>query len=172
MCIRDSDDPAVSAIWEDTYRGIMLCNASIYDLNRLNPEDYGFTQQDFNDFIAQTRVLRAWMYMTLFDLVHNIPVVTDYPSTELPLQSTPQETFAFLEKELTESLPLLKKKEGSEGNGLNQGQWTQGGCAALLARLYMNASWWIDEDKTAEAEKYCEDIINGEYGFYLSLIHI
>ena len=30
----------------------------------------------------------------------------------------------------------------------------------------MNASWWIDEDKTVEAEKYCEKIIDGEYGFY------
>ena len=78
------DDPGVNAIWEDTYRGIMQCNASIYDLNRLNPEQFGYTRQEFDDFIAQTRVLRAWMYMTIFDLVHNIPVVTDYPSSELP----------------------------------------------------------------------------------------
>lgn len=160
------DDPGVNAIWEDTYRGIMQCNASIYDLNRLNPEQFGYTRQEFDDFIAQTRVLRAWMYMTIFDLVHNIPVVTDYPSSELPEQSTPQETFAFLETELKESLPLLKQKEGSTGNGINQGQWTQGACAALLAKLYMNASWWIDEDRTAEAEQYCEDIIAGKYGFY------
>ena len=59
-----------------------------------------------------------------------------------------------------------KKKESNNGNGLKQGQWTQGACAALLVRLYMNASWWIDEDKTVEAEKYCEKIIDGEYGFY------
>lgn len=52
------DDSAVSAIGEDTYRGIMQCNASIYDLNRLNPEDYGFTQQDFNDFIQVSQVLK------------------------------------------------------------------------------------------------------------------
>lgn len=30
----------------------------------------------------------------------------------------------------------------------------------------MNVSWWIDEDKMVEVEKYCEKIIDGEYGFY------
>lgn len=90
--------------------------------------------------------------MSIFDLVHNIPIVTDYPATELPEQSDPKETFAFIEQELLESLPALQKKEGNNGNGLKQGQWTQGACAALLVRLYMNAGWWIDEDKTAEAE--------------------
>ena len=94
--------------------------------------------------------------MSIFDLVHNIPIVTDYPTTELPAQSDPKETFAFIEQELLESLPVLQKKESNNGNGLKQGQWTQGACAALLVRLYMNASWWIDEDKTVEAEKYSE----------------
>lgn len=160
------DDPAVNGLWEDTYRGITQCNSNLADFARLNPADFGFSQQEFDDFIAQTRVLRAWMYMTIFDLVHNIPVVTDYPVTELPEQKTPKQTFEFIEQELKESLPLLSVKENSGGNGVNQGIWTQGACAALLAKLYMNASWWINEDKTTEAEKYCQDIIDGKYGFY------
>lgn len=49
--------------------------------------------------------------MSIFDLVHNIPIVTDYPTTELPAQSDPKETFAFIEQELLESLPVLQKKK-------------------------------------------------------------
>lgn len=51
------------------------------------------------------------MYMSIFDLVHNIPIVTDYPTTELSAQSDPKETFAFIEQELLESLPVLQKKK-------------------------------------------------------------
>ncbi|MDE5712739.1 MAG: RagB/SusD family nutrient uptake outer membrane protein [Muribaculaceae bacterium] len=160
------DDYGVNSSWEDAYRGVIQCNSNIADFSRLDPAKLGFTAQELNDFIAQTRVQRAWMYMVLFDLYHNIPVVTDYPSTDLPEQSDPKDTFAFIERELKESMSLLALKSGSDGNGVKQGQWTQGGCAALLARLYMNASWWIDEDMSAEAEKYCQDIIDGKYGYY------
>lgn len=160
------DDSFVRWTWDDTYRGIGLCNSSIADLQKVNPEKVGMTRQEIDDFVAQSRVLRAWMYMTIFDLYHNIPIVTDYPTTEMPLQSTPEETFHFLETELLESLPKLNMKQGSNGNGVDQGLWTQGGCAALLARLYMNASWWIDENMEDKAEKYCEAIIRGDYGFY------
>lgn len=160
------DDSSVNSAWEDVYRGVVQCNANLADFARLDPAQYGFTQQEFSDFIAQTRVQRAWMYMILLDLFHNIPVVTDYPSSELPAQSEPKATFEFIESELKEAMPQLSVKEGNEGNGTKQGQWTQGGCAALLARLYMNASWWIDEDRTAEAETYCQDLIDGRYGYY------
>lgn len=161
------DDYGVNSTWEDAYRGVIQCNSNLADFSKLNPGEFGFTQQEFNDFIAQTRVQRAWMYMVLFDYYHNIPVVTDFPSgDELPAQWAPEDTFAFIEKELLESMPLLSVKSGNTGNGVKQGQWTQAGCAALLARLYMNASWWIDQDKSAMAQPYCENIINGKYGFY------
>lgn len=160
------EDWYVHYTWDDIYRGIILCNASIADISKIDPVQYGFTQQEVDDFIAQLQVLRAWMYMTLFDLVHNIAIVTDYPTSELPEQSTPEQTFAFIEQELLDALPKLSKKEGNQGNGTSQGLWNQGGAAALLARLYMNASWWIEKDMTAQCEKYCEDIINGVYGNY------
>lgn len=162
----DLDDWYVKNLWTDTYRGIIQCNSVISDFQKLEPTKFGMSQGELNDFIAQERVLRAWMYMELFNLMHNIPIVTDYPTDELPSQSSPQETFAFLERELKESLPLLKKKSGSEGNGVSQGLWNQGATAALLARLYMNASWWIGEDRSSDCETLCQDIIDGVYGNY------
>ncbi len=162
------DDGFVQWTWNDTYRGIGLCNSSISDLSKIDGDQLGLSKEEIDDFIAQSRVLRAWMYMSLFDLYHNIPIVTDYPISDLPSQSTPEDTFAFLETELLEALPKLNVKAGANGNGINQGLWTQGACAALLARLYMNASWWIDKNMETEAAKYCEAIIRGDYGFYES----
>ena len=104
------DDWFVNNMWKDAYRGIIQCNSVISDFSKLNPTRLGYSEQEFNDFISQQRVLRAWMYMTLFDVMHNIPLVTQYPSSELPHQSTPKETFAFLEKELLEALPTLSVK--------------------------------------------------------------
>lgn len=118
------DDWYVNAIWEDTYRGIIQCNASISDISKLNPAKFGFSQQEFDDFISQTRVLRAWMYMSIFDLVHNIPIVTDYPTTELPAQSEPKKLLLLLNKSCWNHC-LRYKKESNNGNGLKQGQWTQ-----------------------------------------------
>lgn len=129
------DDWYVRSTWEDTYRGIGLCNSSIADLGKIDGSKLGLSQAEIDDFIAQTRVLRAWMYMTIFDLYHNIPIVKDYPIAELPFQASPKETFEFLETELLEALPKLNVKEGNSGNGVNQGLWTKGGCAALLVRL-------------------------------------
>lgn len=160
------DDWYVHYTWDDTYRGIILCNSTLADLSRINPANFGFTKQEIDDFIAQVKVLRAWMYMNIFDLVHNIVIVTDYPTSELPEQSSPEQTFSFIESELLDALPKLSKKEGSLGNGRNQGLWNQGGAAALLARLYMNAGWWINKDMSSECEKYCQNIINGTYGSY------
>jgi hypothetical protein len=73
------DDSFVRWTWEDTYRGIGLCNSSISDLQNLNLEAVGLTQAEVDDYIAQTRVLRAWMYMSIFDLYHNIPIVISVP---------------------------------------------------------------------------------------------
>ena len=100
-------------------------------------------------------------------MFRNIPIVTDFPSEDKePKQVTPKETFSFIEKELTENIPLLLKKSRNGGNGNHQGEWTQAGAAALLVRLYLNAEVWIGENKETECASYCEKIINGEYGNY------
>ena len=77
------DDGFVRWTWDDTYRGIGLCNSSISDLSHIDGEKLGVSKHEIDDFIAQSRVLRAWMYMTIFDLYHNIPIVTDYPVSEI-----------------------------------------------------------------------------------------
>lgn len=160
------DDWICRDAWNSIFRGTSLVNSAIADMEGIEPEKFGFTRAEIDDFISQLRTLRVWMFMMAFDIFQNIPIVTEYPSIELPEQNTPAETFKFLENELLESIPKLSGKEGSGGNGQQQGLWTKAGAAALLSRLYINAEWMIGENRYDDCAVYCEKIINGEYGSY------
>ena len=41
-----------------------------------------------------------------------------------------------------------------------------GSLCCLIGKVVYERQLVDDEDKTVEAEKYCEKIIDGEYGFY------
>lgn len=153
--------------WFANFQGIMLCCASIDDLAALDPADFGCTQEEFNEWSAGLRTLRAWFYINAFDLFRNIPLVPSSDPEKISKgQVPPQEIFDFIEKELIESIDLLPKKEGTGGNQLKQGQWNKAGAAALLTRLYLNAEKWIGTPKYNECAAYAQKIVDGEYGTY------
>ena len=161
------DDWIPRDAWNHNFETIVNCNSAMADLSRLDPEKFNMTTAEMNSLINNLRTLRAWSYMRVFDMFRNIPIVTDFPAEDqLPKQATPQETFNFIETELTEMLNVLEVKEGSGGNGSKQGLWTKAGAAALLMRLYLNAQVWIGEDRYAEAADYAQRIIDGQYGSY------
>ena len=45
--------------WNGCFQGIMQCNYVIEDLDRLSPEQFGFTDAEFNNIKTPRRVLRA-----------------------------------------------------------------------------------------------------------------
>lgn len=155
--------------WDGCFTGIMQCNYVIDDLNRLDPADFGFTEQEFSDLKAQSRALRAWFYLRLLDKFRNVPLYTSSdPKSGSGEQISPQGLFSFIEGELKEILNqnLVKSKSGLGGNGGGQGQWTQAGVAALLVRLYLNAEVYIGEERWSECITYARKIMDGEYGSY------
>lgn len=152
--------------WNGCFQGIMQCNSVIEDLNRFVPEDFGFSQAEFDNFKAQCRTLRAWFYIRLLDAFRNVPLVTSYSDRPNNPQAEPAELFRFIERELDECKGLLVKKTGLGTNALIQGQWTQAAAAALLVRLYLNAEVYIGEDRYADCAEVAEDILSGVYGDY------
>lgn len=161
------DDEVVKTEWEGCFTGIMQCNYVIDDLNSLNPEKFGFTQNEFKGLIAQCRTLRAWFYIRLLGTYRNIPLAISRDMSKNSVgQIPPKDVFDFIEKEVTECVGLLPVKEGAAGNGLAEGQWNKASAAALLVRLYLNANKWIGTDRYADCEKYAQKILNGEYGTY------
>lgn len=161
-----SVDGFTSGVWTNFYQGIVLATNSLQDMESItDPVKLGVKSEELTDFKAELRTLRAWFYLRAFDFYRNIEIITDVKnSTQGNPQSTPQETFTYIEKELTEALPGLPIRAQLSNQGI--GRWTKAGAASLLARLYLNAKVYTGTDKFAECEAVCRDIISGKYGSY------
>ncbi len=151
------EEGVVNGGWVGPYQGIVQCNTFIADFEKLDYPSFGLTDADKADHIGQLRTLRAWYYLFLIDFFRNVPISTD--NTTIVGQSTPQEVFAFIEKELKESLPGLPKVA-------KDGRLNQSAAASLLARLYLNSEVWTGQNRYADAKKTAQDVINGVYGTF------
>jgi len=152
--------------WEALYQGVDLATNSLEDLQAIkNPEKFSMTQAELDDMIAELHTLRAWLYIRLFDLYRNIEIITKVKGeSEGQPQSTPQETFDFIEKELMDAIPKLPTNDQLGENAI--GRWTKGGAAALLVRLYLNSKVYTGVDRFNDCAAVCQDIIDGKYGTY------
>lgn len=151
------EEGIINGGWVGPYQGIGQCTTYISDFESLDFTKFGLTEADKSNYIAQLRTLRSWYYLFLIDFYRSVPIPLD-TKTKVG-QSTPQEVFSYIEKELKESIPSLPKVA-------LPGRFGQAGAAALLARLYLNAKVWIDTDRFADAKKVAQDIIDGVYGNY------
>ncbi|HYG38969.1 MAG TPA: RagB/SusD family nutrient uptake outer membrane protein [Cytophagales bacterium] len=153
----NADQGQIYGGWLGPYQGIGQCNLILKDISELEYPNYGLTEADKAQHIAELRTLRAWFYTFLIDFFRSVPIVEDVET--IKGQSTPQEVFAFIEKELKESLPGLPK------NG-RSGRWDQGGAASILVRIYLNAEKWTGTAKYTECAQIAQEIIDGKYGVY------
>jgi hypothetical protein len=162
----NATDGFANGAWTSFYQGIVLATNSLQDMESIqDPTKLGVTNEELADFKSELRTLRAWFNLRAFDFYRNIEIITDVKSsTQGNPQSTPQETFAFIEKELIESIPGLPTRDQLGATG--SGRWTKAGAAALLARLYLNSKVYTGVEKFAECEVVCKDIISGKYGSY------
>lgn len=158
-------DGYTSDMWNVLFQGISLATNSIEDIEAVNIAKVNITEAEKADFLAELRVHRAWMNLRVFDLYRNIPIVTKVKGqTSTPPQAKPEETFAFIEKELLDAMPALPTRQDLGAAGI--GRWTKGAAAALLVRLYLNAKVYIGQDKFNQCAAICQDIIDGKYGQY------
>jgi hypothetical protein len=158
-------DNYTSTMWNALFTGINLTTNSLEDIQGVDPVKFNITEAEKNGFIAELRTLRAWFNLRAFDMYRNIPIVVKVKGEKLsPPQATPDEVFAFIEKELLEAIPGLPVRQQLGVNSI--GRWTKGGAAALLMRLYLNAKVYINKDKFAECATIAQDLINGKYGTY------
>ncbi|HWV66695.1 RagB/SusD family nutrient uptake outer membrane protein, partial [Chitinophaga sp.] len=161
-----TQDGFTNGAWTAFYQGIVLATNSLQDMEGItDPGKLNVTPTELADFKSELRTLRAWFYLRAFDFYRNIEIVTDVKhSTTGNKQSTPEETFSYIESELKAALPDLPKRETLGDKGI--GRWTQAGAAALLARLYLNAKVYINQDRFSDCATVCQDIIGGKYGNY------
>jgi hypothetical protein len=71
----------------------------------------------------------------------NVPIVTDFTSTEKPKTSPRKEVFNFIIKELNE----IKDQVRTDVTSSSYGRMTKGAVYTLLAKMYLNAQVWNPE---------------------------
>ncbi len=160
------NDGYTSDAWNALYGGVTLATNSLEDLQGItDPERFSMTRAELDGMIAELRTLRAWFNIRLLDMYRNIVLVKQVKGqTQGGPQVSPQEAFTYIEQELKESLPNLPTRQSLGANSV--GRWTQGGAAALLTRLYLNAKVYTGTDRYADCATVCTDMLAGKYGQY------
>jgi starch-binding outer membrane protein, SusD/RagB family len=117
----------ISGVWNDLFGGVARSNVLLSALETTEVPNKAAV-------VAEMRTLRAFYYYLLMDFFGGVPIVT---TTEVrPRErATRAETFAFIEKELTESRTSLPTAWPAE----SYGRVTQGAVDAILANMYLNA---------------------------------
>jgi starch-binding outer membrane protein, SusD/RagB family len=142
----DATNQCVLSGWRYAFTGVSKVNAIIYQV-----EQSGLTADSKKSVEAELRGLRAYYYYLLLDEFGNVPISTDFTETALPANSTRQEVYTFIEKELTDIMAYLP-------TGVQYGRFTQNVAYTLLARLYLNAGVYTGTPQWQKCIDACEKV--------------
>jgi hypothetical protein len=109
--------------------------------------------------VDELRAIRAFYYFMAIDAFGNVPIVTDAASNGGT--KTRAEVYAFLEKELTESIPSLTA-------GKAYSRMTQDAGNMLLAKLYLNAGVYKGSPEWQKALDAVNKVIASKNAYALS----
>ncbi|MDJ1480674.1 MULTISPECIES: RagB/SusD family nutrient uptake outer membrane protein [Xanthocytophaga] len=150
-----SQDPTPTNGWTFLYSGVNTCNRLLATFEPLGTDQA-------KAYIAELKVLRAIYYYWLLDLYGNVPLSIDFSSTEPPANSTRQQVYDFVEKELLENVPLLQKTGPTDESTYGRVNYYTGYTA--LAKLYLNAKIYTGTEQWEKAIAACDEVINsGKY---------
>ena len=156
-----TEDDGVLQGWERTFEGINTCNRL---LSQIDDDVINLEGDARTELISELKVLRASYYYLLCDLYGNVPVVTDFKDTELPMQSTRSEVYNFIVKEIIENVGNLNET----ARGYYYGRFNKWAAYTLLAKMYLNAEVYSGSPQWAACAETCDKVIafanqSGEY---------
>ena len=121
-----------ASFWNDHYQGIFRANTLLAKLPS--------TQMDETlkaRFTAEAKALRAYYYFNLVRMFKNVPLLLEALTAENMYdvtQATPEETYAQIEKDLTEAIPDLPP---TLDLSTEAGRLTKGAGQAMLGKVYL-----------------------------------
>ncbi len=158
-----ADDGIASTAWKEPLQGVARCLDVLANLETINYEAIGLTEDDKKADRGQMKALMGYFYMLGLDWVGGLPLYTSNDSPLLP-RSTAKETFEMAENPLTQGVEELPARVD-----LHQrvaGNLKKAAAAMILAELYFNAEVYIGVPMYDKAAQICQDIIDGRYGPY------
>lgn len=156
-----TDDESALQPWARTYTGINTCNRLLSQIEDGVIDVSGETK---DKLVAELKVLRASYYYILVDFFGNVPIVTDFKDTSLPVQSSRKQVFNFIVKEINDNIDLLSETP----RGYFYGRLNKWGAYTLLAKMYLNAGVWAGAPEWQNCIDACNKVIDfaertGEY---------
>ena len=149
----NSELGAITTIWNDYYRGAVLCNSAIEKVEKdVFPN---ISEADKTEGLAELRTLRAYYYWLICDNFGDAPLVTT-TNHNLPEKASREEIYNFIIKELQEAIPNLSENQDKTTYG-RFNKWA-GKC--LLANVYLNSQVYTGTPHWEECMQQCDDIIN------------
>ncbi|MGV8828324.1 MAG: RagB/SusD family nutrient uptake outer membrane protein [Breznakibacter sp.] len=157
----DANDPWVSDMYYHIYYTIALSNEFLRQAT--DEKIAGFSEADQKEIVhyrAEARFLRALAYYHALDLFRNIPFVTEQNpvGAYAPPRRTAKEVFEYIETE-------LKAIDGDllDKNGVEYGRAPKAAAYSLLAKLYLNAKVYTNEEHFTECITYCKKVLDQGY---------
>ena len=132
---------SINSIWTTAFIGVARANVLLESIE-------GAPVANKPRTIAEARLLRAYFYYQLMDMFGGVPITTS-TSVEPRARATRAETFAFIEKELTEA----KNDIPASWPSTDYGRVTKGAADAILASMYLNAEVWTGTVTEAGLQK-------------------
>jgi hypothetical protein len=119
------------------------------------------------EYRYEARAHRALAYYHMMDLFGKAPFVTENDPIPFTGQEyNRQQLFDFIESELLDILPNLKAPRTNEAGRLDQGF-----ARMILAKIYLNAEVYINENRYADCVDQCTAIIGAGYTLNPNYLH-
>ncbi len=144
--------------WSFAYGGVTKCNTVIDNIHSIAGEDESAYSDAAKAGLAEAKILRAFYHLLAMDVYGNVHIDDGKHVTEngKVKQYSRKEVFEWIEKELLDNIE-------SADNVVRYGSMTRPVAYMILAKMYLNAEVYTGTPRWADAEKYCDLIINGGY---------
>lgn len=126
---------ALKNVWNITVSGAVLCNKIMYNLDLFKEN---MSEEVYNQYVAETEVMRCYYYYLMFDCFGRIPYTESFDNSVTPLLE-PEDVWSRLVATLEKDAPKMAVVKNDADRAAYYGRTTQGFAYALLARLYLNA---------------------------------
>ncbi len=151
-CTWGANNGLIQAAYYRLMGHIAVCNQFLY-----NTKDDA--DEKTLEMRAEARVLRAYSYYNMMDLFGASSFCTEETIGQDPVQISRADLYKWIETELVD---IVDNKKISENPVY--GRVGLDGAEALLARLYLNGAVFSGEDRYADCQIRCENIIKRHQG--------
>ena len=159
----DTNNPYISTRYSVNYNAINKCNQIIRSIPYIKYRPNGSSEREIREVYGQAKFLRALLYFNLVKTFGGVSIIPENQSLDslIVRRSTLDESYAYIEKDLRESLLILFRGRYQD---VNAGQAGIGAALSLLLKvLVYEASPGVKFQTTDHAVKWQEALEIGQF---------